>query len=552
MCPNLYFVIGPKLASLIQAVKLKLLFYYQPRFESVLSELILVKNEAMHAINNLKKWMQPQHVERNLVRLFFFLKVLASVLVPYILTMLLVLFLICKIDLEWTFRLAATKKSIVLPKKLRSYAAVTFWISVALFCPCAHLTTLYVSSNAELYWPQSTSLDECLVVSEPLGVVFIVGNWCSPVQMSLVPLVGAIAAGADTIVNFQWIRYSLQTFWFNICAGNCAIICPSESTAHTAELLHRLIPFYLDNVSSNVTRMIDGCLSTLNPSPRTVELAAFALFKCNINNSENIKYVISVIIFLRNVSRWFLQAQVTCLKLWNLNLTTCSLQVKQKYPNNLKMMRDHSQWTLDFSLLCSGCREEGSRIAVVAARTFTPVTLVLAGKNPCYVDQHCEIATTAQRIAWARFHNAGQSLVAPDYILCHSDVKGRLVQALKCCLMQFYGPDPRESRSYGRMVSLELFNRTRDILWRSGKVAVGGQVVEAEKYIGKHHLHSFTVKTQKPAAKFLSAHYYFSHVWSSHNFEWSDGVGSRHAEGHIWPSSAGAHCQLIRWCNRFY
>lgn len=132
-----------------------------------------------------------------------------------------------------------------------------------------------------------------------------------------------------------------------------------------------------------------------------------------------------------------------------------------------------------------GNREEGSRVAQAAARVLTPVTLILGGKNPCYVDQHCDISTTAQRIAWARFHNAGQSLVAPDYILCHTDVKTRLVQALKCCLMQFYGSDPRESRSFGRMVNLEIFNRTRDILWRSGKVTVGGQVIEAEKYIGK-------------------------------------------------------------------
>uniref|UniRef100_A0A665TV65 Aldehyde dehydrogenase family 3 member B1-like n=1 Tax=Echeneis naucrates TaxID=173247 RepID=A0A665TV65_ECHNA len=75
------------------------------------------------------------------------------------------------------------------------------------------------------------------------------------------------------------------------------------------------------------------------------------------------------------------------------------------------------------------------------------------------------------------------SLVAPDYVLCHRDVKVRLVQALKCCLVQFYGSDPRESCSLGRMVNLEIFNRTRDMLWRSGKVAVGGQAVEAEKYI---------------------------------------------------------------------
>ncbi|XP_044052814.1 aldehyde dehydrogenase family 3 member B1 isoform X2 [Siniperca chuatsi] len=265
---------------------------HKPRFETVVSELILIKNEALHAISNLKKWMQPQHVERNL----------------------------------------------------------------------------------------STTLDQCLVVSEPLGVVFIMGAWCNPVQTCLVPLVGAIAA------------------------GNCAIISPSECTAHTAELLHRLIPFYLDNECFHVI------LAGTSDLPEIVEL---------------------------------------------------------KF--------DHVFFT--------GNREEGSRIAQAAARTITPVTLILGSKNPCYVDQHCEIATAAQRIAWARFHNTGQSLVAPDYILCHTDVKARLVQALKCSLMQFYGSDPRESRSYGRMVNLEIFNRARDMLWRSGKVAVGGQVIEAEKYI---------------------------------------------------------------------
>lgn len=104
------------------------------------------------------------------------------------------------------------------------------------------------------------------------------------------------------------------------------------------------------------------------------------------------------------------------------------------------------------------------------------------------MDQNCEISTAAQRIAWARFHNAGQSLVAPDYILCHADVKSRLAQALKCRLMQFYGSDPSESRSYGRMVNLDMLNRVREVLWRSGKVTVGGQVIEAEKYIGKPSL----------------------------------------------------------------
>lgn len=187
----------------------------------------------------------------------------------------------------------------------------------------------------------------------------------------------------------------------------------------------------------------------------------------------------------RNASMWLLQARTTCPKLWNLSLTTSSLQVKIKLA--IKAFWSGIELSFVIKDVCHsvGNGEEGSRIAQAAARTLTPVTLILGGKNPCYVDQQCDVATAAQRVAWARFHNAGQSLAAPGYILCHADVKARLVQALKCCLSQFYGSDPRESRSYGRMVNPELFNRTRDMLWRSGKVTVGGQVIEAEKYIGK-------------------------------------------------------------------
>ena len=123
-------------------------------------------------------------------------------------------------------------------------------------------------------------------------------------------------------------------------------------------------------------------------------------------------------------------------------------------------------------------------MAQAAARTLTPVTLVLGGKNPCYVDRQCDLAMAARRIAWARFHNAGQSLVAPDYVLCHEAVREGLVQALKCCVSRFYGLTPQDSPSYGRMADPQSFSQTRDLLWRSGKVAVGGQVVEAEKYIG--------------------------------------------------------------------
>lgn len=102
---------------------------------------------------------------------------------------------------------------------------------------------------------QSTSLDECLVVREPLGLVLIVGSWCSPVQLCLVPLVGAVAAGEARKDGFQSCFFGFfcttHSCFASIFTGNCAIVSPSEVSAHTAELLHRLIPFYLDNVRSS-------------------------------------------------------------------------------------------------------------------------------------------------------------------------------------------------------------------------------------------------------------------------------------------------------------
>uniref|UniRef100_A0AAY4BVE8 Aldehyde dehydrogenase n=1 Tax=Denticeps clupeoides TaxID=299321 RepID=A0AAY4BVE8_9TELE len=228
--------------------------------------------------------------------------------------------------------------------------------------------------------PVTTALDESVVVSEPLGVVLIIGSWSSPVQQCLVPLVGAIAAGK------------------------------TDSSSTDAFLF-----IYLLIVTSSFTAsLLQECFHVLH-------------------------------------------------------------KVTSYLPELVEQKFDHVFFT--------GSREEGTKVSQAAAQTLTPVTLVLRGKNPCYVDQQCEINAAARRIAWARFHNAGQSMVAPDYVLCHVGVKERLQQALRCALMQFYGSDPRESRSFGRIVTTENFNRVRDLLWRSGKVVMGGQVNEAERYI---------------------------------------------------------------------
>jgi aldehyde dehydrogenase (NAD+) len=80
-----------------------------------------------------------------------------------------------------------------------------------------------------------------------------------------------------------------------------------------------------------------------------------------------------------------------------------------------------------------------------AARQLTPVTLELGGKSPCVVDADADVDVAARRIAWGKFLNAGQTCVAPDYVLVHASREAELVEKLAAAVRRFYGPDPRHS-----------------------------------------------------------------------------------------------------------
>ncbi|XP_010022028.1 PREDICTED: aldehyde dehydrogenase family 3 member B1-like [Nestor notabilis] len=73
-----------------------------------------------------------------------------------------------------------------------------------------------------------------------------------------------------------------------------------------------------------------------------------------------------------------------------------------------------------------------------AAKHLTPVTLELGGKNPCYVSDTCDVRSVARRVAWGRFFNAGQTCVAPDYVLCTLEVQEKLLPALQKVITAFY------------------------------------------------------------------------------------------------------------------
>jgi aldehyde dehydrogenase (NAD+) len=217
------------------------------------------------------------------------------------------------------------------------------------------------------------------IVREPLGVVLIIAPWNYPVGLLLSPLVGAIAA------------------------GNCAVLKPSEVTAHTAEVLARRIPEYLDPQA--VTVVTGGAQET-------------------------------------------------------------QALLEQRF--------DHIFYT--------GGGRVGRLVMQAAAETLTPVTLELGGKSPCIVDADVDVRVAARRIAWGKFLNAGQTCVAPDYVLVHERREDELVRELGAAIRAFYGEDPLASADLTQVADARHFERIAKLL-TGGEIAVGGRTDPARRRI---------------------------------------------------------------------
>ncbi|CAI9606762.1 unnamed protein product [Staurois parvus] len=230
-----------------------------------------------------------------------------------------------------------------------------------------------VSTNMAMY------LDTAFIRKEPFGVVLIISPWNYPVQLTLIPLVGAIAA------------------------GNCVIMKPSEISQNTEKVLSEGLARYLDQ----------DC---------------FAVVCGGVEESTRL------------------------------------LAEKFDY------------------ILFTGNPTVGKIVMTAAAKHLTPLTLELGGKNPCYVYDDSDIKNAARRIAWSRFLNAGQTCLAPDYVLCSDKIKEKLVAALRTTIQDFYGEDPKQSPDLGRIVSDRHFQRVASLL-KGGKIVVGGQTDESERYI---------------------------------------------------------------------
>lgn len=120
----------------------------------------------------------------------------------------------------------------------------------------------------------------------------------------------------------------------------------------------------------------------------------------------------------------------------------------------------------------------GRIVARAAAEHLTPVTLELGGKSPAYIDETVDPAEAAKRIAWAKFLNAGQTCVAPDYVLGRREVLARLAPRLADAIHDLYGSAVQRNPDYGRIVNDAQFERLVSYLGDGEIVSGGGHDAE--------------------------------------------------------------------------
>lgn len=129
----------------------------------------------------------------------------------------------------------------------------------------------------------------------------------------------------------------------------------------------------------------------------------------------------------------------------------------------------------------TGGKEVGKTVMAAASGNLTPVTLELGGKSPCIVDETADIALAARRIVWGKLLNAGQTCVAPDYVLVHKDVKESFLEAVVRNIEALYGDDPINSKDYVKIINEKHFKRLCSLLSDETPYYSGGVDKEACK-----------------------------------------------------------------------
>ena len=124
----------------------------------------------------------------------------------------------------------------------------------------------------------------------------------------------------------------------------------------------------------------------------------------------------------------------------------------------------------------------GKTVMKAAAEHLTPVVLELGGKSPCIVDADANIDIAARRVAWGKSLNAGQTCIAPDYLLIHQSCKKRFIEAYKRELQRLHGNDIKKSKHYARIVNNKAFERLISYL-KGADIIEGGENDASERYI---------------------------------------------------------------------
>ncbi|WP_250460039.1 aldehyde dehydrogenase family protein [Microbulbifer litoralis] len=145
-------------------------------------------------------------------------------------------------------------------------------------------------------------------------------------------------------------------------------------------------------------------------------------------------------------------------------------------------------------ILYTGGGKVGKIVMSAAARHLTPVTLELGGKSPCIVADDADIEVTARRIAWGKFTNAGQTCIAPDYLLCTRTTAERLLPAIERATRAMFGERPRDSKDYGRIINSRHAQRIANYI-DDGEVAFGGETDIENRYIAPTLLRNVGLET---------------------------------------------------------
>lgn len=147
------------------------------------------------------------------------------------------------------------------------------------------------------------------------------------------------------------------------------------------------------------------------------------------------------------------------------------------------VITDLLQQKFDF-IFFTGSTRVGQIVYEAASKQLIPVALELGGKSPTIIDKTADLKVAAERIAFGKFMNAGQTCIAPDYILIDARVKDKFIKAMKSTLKSFYGEHPEQSEDFGRIVNDKHFKRLSSMLEDSAEgIVIGGETNAAERYI---------------------------------------------------------------------